>query len=192
MFNDFKSHLGTSMQRLLGRGGEGGANPRPSGTKGAPKIREERRSRSRNMKRDLYTLLEQHPTSRSVMRYLDLVERTLRRGGIEALEALPIRVIAKALNEMERLVWDWSPMGLAELRSRMAVMVKTRPPEAERSAPSTHTLVLAAGHASELGDLAEVTEVDHSAYEETERSWAGQMPEGLADAAEQAKTLKAA
>ena len=189
MFNDFKSHLGNSMhsvKRFLERPitvSEGNV------TLGIPQSslreqqREERRAKVRTMKRDLYTLLEQHPTSRTVMRYLDLVERTLRRGGLEAIEALPVRVISKALVEMERLVWDWSPAGLAELRSRLAVMVKTRPPEAETGAPTTASIALDDfGRSTDLGDLAEVTEVDHSAYEETERSWAGQMPAELAAA----------
>ena len=53
------------------------------------------------MRHDLYQLLEQHPASRQLVRHLDLVERTLRRGGLEALEALPIRVITKALAQLE-------------------------------------------------------------------------------------------
>ena len=189
MFNDLKSHIGTSMvsvRRFLERPisvSEGNVTLGVPESDVRAQARDERRQRVRTMKRDLYSLLEQHPTSRSVMRYLDLVERTLRRGGLEALEALPIRVIGKGLAEMERLVWDWSPAGLAELRSRMAVIVKTRPPETERGAPSTDLLDLDNTRPTDLGDLAEVTEVDHSAYEETERSWAGQMPEELREAA---------
>jgi hypothetical protein len=209
MLNDLKSHLGSSLhsvRRFLERpitlGGDGNVGLGIPESSVREQARDERRQRVRAMKRDLYTLLEQHATSRTVMRHLDLVERTLRRDGLQALEALPIRVIGKALAEMERLVWDWSPAGLAELRSRMAVMVKTRRAEAAGTPPTTETLVAeladdldAAGHSDDAQHSAyEVTEVDHSAYEETERSWAGQMPEGLAaaQAAAQAGAMKAA
>jgi len=151
--------------------------------------REEQRQRVRRMRRDLYRLMEQHPSSRQLMRHLDLVERTLRRTGLSGVEALPARVIAKALAQLERLVWDWTPVGLAELRSRMAVMVKNRPlqaapAEAPRAAAAT-------GATFELDDTAphqaatDVTEVepdDLAAFEEMERNWAGRAPDAVAKA----------
>jgi hypothetical protein len=138
--------------------------------------REEKRQRDRQMKRDLYTLMQQHPTSRQLMRHLDLVERTLRKNGLAAVETMPVRVIAKALAQMENLVWDWSPVGLAELRSRMAVMVKTRPAEPEREAHSTASIEL------ELAGHADVSEVDHATFEAMERSWIGEVPADTAAA----------
>jgi hypothetical protein len=146
--------------------------------------RNERRRREKQMRRDLYQMLEQHPGSRQIMRHLDLAERTLRSGGIKAFEALPIRVIAKALAQMERLVWDWSPEGLAELRSRMAVMVKNRSREVTAEAISTASLEL------EMSQT-DVTEVEHSEFEEMERSWAGQMPEAVAAAKAESEAQQA-
>jgi hypothetical protein len=139
--------------------------------------RDDRRQRVKQMRRELFTLMEQHPGSRKVMSHLDLVERTLRSGGFQTVEALPIRVIAKALSQMEQLVVNWSPVGLAELRSRMAVMVKSRANEPSREEASTSTLEL------DLANAADVTEVDdadfdHAEFEEMQRSWAGRAPVG--------------
>jgi hypothetical protein len=139
--------------------------------------RDQKRQRDRLMKRELYTLMEQHPSSRQLMRHLDLVERTLRKGGLAAVEQMPVRVLTNALTQLERLVWDWSAVGLAELRSRIAVMVKNRPIEAGREESlSTASIEL------ELAGHADVSEVDHATYEEMERSWIGEMPAGVAAA----------
>jgi hypothetical protein len=176
MLDDLKNQLGSSMKnvrRFLERPitlVEGNVTLGVSQSSLRAQAREEKRRHERLMKRDLYQLLEQHPSSRQLLRYLDLVERTLRRGGLDALEDLPVRVIAKALHEMERLVWDWSSAGLAELRSRLAVMVKTRPLDAQREAANTAALEL------DEARRADVSEVDHAMYEEMERSWTGVMP----------------
>jgi hypothetical protein len=180
MLNDIKSQLGHSLhsvQRFLQRPisvdkGRMSLGLRPN-TAGA-QSREARHLRDRPMRHELHALLSQHPSSRQLMRHLDLVERTLRRGGREALEALPIRVITKALAQLELLVRDWSPAGLAELRSRLAVMVKTRPPETEREA------ALRESRSFDAAYNADVSEVEHAEFEEMERSWFGQLPEAAA------------
>ena len=130
----------------------------------------------KQMRRDLYTLLERHPASRQTMRHLDVIERTLRRVDIDAVEALPVKVLAKGLDELEALVWDWSPVGLAALRSRLAVVVKRRRHEA--NTPSELERYDSGAPRIE----AEVNEVSHELYEEMERSWSGQMPAELAEA----------
>ncbi len=183
MLNDIKSQLGSSLQtvrRFLERPisvdkGRVSLGKRPSTMRAQAK--EAQRRRDRPMRHDLYQLLEQHPSSRQLVRHLDVVERALRRGGLEALEALPIRVITQALSQLEMLVRDWSPTGLAELRSRMAVMVKTRPPETAREAE------LRESRSFETVFDADVSEVEHSEFEEMERSWFGQLPDGVAAAA---------
>jgi hypothetical protein len=138
--------------------------------------RRARSERERPMRHELFDLLEQHPSSRQLMRHLDLVERTLRTRGISGVETLPTRVIAKALEQLERLVWDWSAVGLAEMRSRMAVIVKTRPIEAPDAAMSTRAAAL------DLLQSTDVSEVDHSAFEEMQRSWSDPAPMPLAAA----------
>ena len=126
------------------------------------------------MRRELYTLLEHHPASRQMMRHLDVIERTLRRTGIDAVEALPVKVLDRGLNELEALVWDWSQPGLAEVRSRLAVTVKRRRHEA--NAPDAASQPERYDRAMPTID-AEVQEVSHELFEEMERSWTGRMPE---------------
>ena len=140
--------------------------------------REETRKRVRQMRRDLHGLLGQHPSSRQLMRHLATVEMTLRDEGLEGFEAMPVRVIAKALKELERLVQDWSPIGLAELRSRMAVIVKSRASANEARAQNTEPQPLQAITAFGPTLAADVTEVDHAEFEEMERSWVGVIPPG--------------
>lgn len=184
MLNDLKTQLGSSMQTMraflqrpigVRRGGLG--TPARSARSQA---REAQRQRVRQMRRDLYQLMQQHPDSRQLMRHLDLVERTLRNQGYAAVEALPVRVIAKALTQLERLVWDWTPAGLAELRSRMAVTIKTRKSEAAQETPGSTTAPDFAANPQQhhhSADSPDVTELDHAAFEEMERSWAGRMPD---------------
>jgi hypothetical protein len=180
MLDDLKSQLGSSIQTVRRFLQRPVSVARGNLTLGVPasslraQAREEKRRHLRLMAGDLNRLFGQHPASRQLMRHLDLVERTLRRGGVEALETLPVRVIRKALDELERLVWDWSPAGLAELRSRMAVMVKTRPAETR-----TETAMRESQELDTVHD-ADVTEVEHAMYEATERSWAGTRPDAVA------------
>jgi hypothetical protein len=182
MLNDIKSQLGSSLhtvRRFLERPinvGKGSVRLGLEPSAQRAQAREERRLRDRPMKRELYLLLQQHPSSRQLVRHLDVVERTLRRGGMEAVEALPIHVITKALTQLDLLVRDWSPVGLAALRSRLAVMVKTRPPETAREA------ALRESRSFDTTYDADVSEVEHSEFEEMERSWFGQMPDAVASA----------
>ncbi|HWH82813.1 MAG TPA: hypothetical protein VNU71_11320, partial [Burkholderiaceae bacterium] len=135
MLNDLKAQLGqsiTTVRRLLDRPVAGSS--RLPADAARTQAREERRRRTKLMRRELYTLLEQHPESRTLMRHLDVVERTLRTEGLSAVEALPPPVLAKALAQLERLVWDWSPAGLADLRSRLAILVKAQRPAAPTDA----------------------------------------------------------
>ena len=176
MLQDLKTQLGQSMKsvrRLLQSPVQLG--DRGNLTLGVPKsslraqAREEEQRCVRRMRRDLYQLLDQHPSSRQLVRHLATVEHTLGSKGLAGFEALPARVVAKALTDLDSLVRDWSPIGLAELRSRMAVIVKTRPPGAE----PVSTLV------DQPSEWADITEVDHAEFEEMERSWVGVMPAGV-------------
>lgn len=140
------------------------------------------RKHVRRMRADLFFMLEQHPASRELVRSLALVERTMQRSGFEGVDQLPQKVLARALTELERLVWDWSPVGLAELRSRLAVLVKNKPVEiAKAAAPESESPEGPASRISVFAGLdsaqpADVSEVDHELFEEMERSWVGQIP----------------
>ena len=120
------------------------------------------RASLRYMQSDLKHLLDQHESTRTLMRHLCFVERALRRGGLVGLERVPTRVVAKALAELESLVWDWSPVGLAELRSRLAVTLKNRPADDTADHQQLDT-----------SQRAIVTEVEHSMFEQSQRHWSG-------------------
>lgn len=179
MLQVLKSQLGdsmTSVRRFLQKPiqlGDGGLTLGTSKAAQKAAAREENRKRVRHMKRDLFTLLGQHPSSRKLLRHLAAVERALRTDGLTGLDALPARVIAKALEEMEKLVWDWSPTGLAELRSRMAVRIKNCSPAELAPLPAD---AVDADHAMRATIAADISEVDHAEFEEMERSWTGFVP----------------
>ena len=180
MLQSLKSQIDSSvesMRRLLQRPiklNDGNRKLGTSETKLRQQQREAKRQRVRQMRRDLYALFDQHPSSRKLMRHLAIVECTLQEEGLQGFEALPLGVITKALAELEGMVRDWSPTGLAELRSRMAVLAKNRPPQATTTAREQID-VRAAGPLG-LEAAAEVTEVDHAEFEEMERSWVGVVP----------------
>ena len=84
-------------------------------------------------KRDLALIVEQVgvllaevPESRSALRHLVFVEAALQKKGLRALGKLPVEVLERALEQLESLVTNWSPVGLASLRSKMAVAIMDR------------------------------------------------------------------
>jgi len=174
MLQNLKSQIDSSvgsMRRLLQRPIKLGS----SKAKARQQEREAKHQRVRQMRRDLYALFDQHASSRQLMRHLAIVERTLQEEGLQGFEALPMGVITKALAELERIVRDWSPTGLAELRSRMAVLARSRPPQAASATGGVQIDLRASGPLG-LEGVAEVSEVDHSEFEEMERSWVGVVP----------------
>ena len=140
------------------------------------------RKHVRRMRADLFFMLEQHPASRDLVRSLALVERTMQRSGFEGVDQLPQKVLARALTELERLVWDWSPVGLAELRSRLAVLVKNKLVEPVKTAgagsasPEGRASKISVFTGLDSAQPMDVSEVEHEVYEEMERSWVGQIP----------------
>lgn len=79
-------------------------------------------------------LLDELPETRPALRHLVFVEQALKKKGLRSLHKLPIKVLQRALEQLEGLVTNWSPVGLASLRSKMAVAIIDREhmdPEAE-------------------------------------------------------------
>ncbi len=86
------------------------------------------------MRAELAALLNELPETRHTMRHLVFVEHALAKKGLAALHKVPLDVLQHALDQLEGLVVNWSPVGLANLRSKMAVAVIDREhmdPEAE-------------------------------------------------------------
>jgi hypothetical protein len=96
------------------------------------------------MREQLATLLDQSTGTRQTMRHLEMVERALEKKGQRALHKLPLEVLEKALAQLEGMVTNWSPTGLAALRSKMAVAIIDREhmdPDAEADAYRTSAVL---------------------------------------------------
>ena len=92
------------------------------------------------MRSQLAALLAEMPETRETLRHLVFVEQALAKRGLRALHKLPLDVLQRALEQLEGLVTNWSPVGLASLRSKMAVAIIDREhmdPDAEADAYRT-------------------------------------------------------
>jgi len=100
------------------------------------------------------------PQARQSVPHLLFVQRALAKQGLEALHTLPLDVLRSALAQLERLVTNWSPEGLANLRSKMAVSIidRGRVEVAGEGAASPTAAVLDAA-SSQLPSLGEVSEL---------------------------------
>lgn len=94
------------------------------------------------MRRQLAELLDALPETRATLKHLVFVEHAVGKSGLKALNKLPLDVLEKALLQFEGLVTNWSPVGLASLRSKMAVAIMDRehhPPEPEPEGDADRT-----------------------------------------------------
>jgi hypothetical protein len=92
----------------------------------------------------LDTLLGDLPDTRQTLRHLVFVEQALQKKGLRALHKLPLEVLQRGLEQFESLVSNWSPEGLANLRSKMAVAIIDREhmdPNAEADAYKTSAIM---------------------------------------------------
>lgn len=106
------------------------------------------------MRVQLAELLNELPGTRDTLRHLVFVEQALEKKGLRALHKLPLDVLQRALEQLEGLVTNWSPVGLASLRSKMAVAVIDREhmdPEAEADAYKTAAVLDGHDHGHEHG-----------------------------------------
>jgi hypothetical protein len=86
---------------------------------------------------ELAQCLDADPDIRPELRHLAYVETALRQQGLDALYSVPLDVLHKALDQFEGLVSNWSPWGLATLRSKMAVALGERSAGEEGSVASS-------------------------------------------------------
>ena len=84
------------------------------------------RADSKRILADLKQLLDADIDTRASVRFLVFVEQALLAQGSAALNSVPLEVLGRALDQFEALVTNWSPVGLASLRSRMAVTLNER------------------------------------------------------------------
>lgn len=103
---------------------------RSTGGKARPSPAEEAAAKERQevdlMRNQLETLLDERPETRNTMRHLAFVDQALGKKGLRALDKLPLELMRHALDQLEGLVTNWSPVGLASLRAKMAVAIIKR------------------------------------------------------------------
>ncbi|MDH4051838.1 MAG: hypothetical protein OEU93_09680 [Rubrivivax sp.] len=92
-----------------------------------------RRQEHREILEQLAEVLDEMPDIRDSVRHLAFLEQALREHGLQALYGVPQDLLQQALDQFEGLVSNWSPRGLASLRSKMAVAVLERDGEGEAS-----------------------------------------------------------
>lgn len=88
---------------------------------------EQRRSQElQQMRAELAELLDADPGSRERLRHLAYVEQQLGVQGLALLEKVSVALLREASRQLEESVLNWSQVGLATLRSKLAVAVKER------------------------------------------------------------------
>jgi len=78
------------------------------------------------MQAGLRAVLDADESHRRVYRHLDRFERKFAKYGLLTIERLPVDQLGRGLAEFEALVRNWSSPNLADLRSRMAVVLADR------------------------------------------------------------------
>lgn len=90
------------------------------------KAREQERCELALMQAQLQAVLQGVDGAGETLRPLVFVADVLQREGWSALKKLPVNLLRRALEQLEGLVTNWSPTGLANLRSKMAVAILER------------------------------------------------------------------
>ena len=80
----------------------------------------------RAMRTELGKALDGDESYRQTYRHLGRFERKFDKYGLRTIEQFPVDQLRRALREFEALVRNWSSPSLADLRSRMAVVLADR------------------------------------------------------------------
>jgi hypothetical protein len=113
------------------------APPEPKKGKGRsskPNLQQIKEQRElQDIRASLAVVLDELPGNRTTLRHLAFLEHALAKKGLRAVNKVPYDVLKRALEQFEGLVVNWSDEGLATLRSKMAVALIEREPEATQS-----------------------------------------------------------
>ncbi|MBI5258450.1 MAG: hypothetical protein HY855_18230 [Burkholderiales bacterium] len=135
----------------------------------SPPLLESRGQLLREAHRSLRALIKQHPGLRQVMPHLAYIERALARKGSRALMRVPVAVLQRGLEQLERLQAEQPRDALRTLRTRLVEAI------ALRSVARDSAVTRGTAHAR-LPAALEVMEASHSDFDEAERSWKGTLP----------------
>ena len=122
------------------------------------------------MRAELKKLLDVHPGTRRVMRHLVYFERALATDGLRALIEIPEEVLGTALEQLEKLVSNWSNRDLATLRSKMSVAVVNRQKDPFFGTSGVKPSMFNTDSRLQVGDAT------HSMFLELERQYQGLVP----------------
>ncbi len=146
-----------------------------------PLVVESRGQALREAHRSLRGLIKQYPGLRQAMPHLAHIERALRRQGSRALDRVPVSVLQRGLEQLDRLQSEQPRDALRTLRYRLVEAIAMR--HAERRAGHGDSGPDSVGGASprtrparRTPDGVEVMEVPQSEFDEVERSWTGTLP----------------
>jgi hypothetical protein len=118
------------------------------------------RERLALVRNELAAVLDELPGTRRALRHLVVVESALHSDGWQALQRLPVKVLRRALEQFEGLVTNWSPVGLATLRSKIAVAVNARAPAESGAEENDDPCPTASGALTEALPTPEVVALD--------------------------------
>lgn len=79
-----------------------------------------------DMRAELARVLDDDALNRRTYKHLARFERKFGETGLRTLEQIPVADLRRALRDFEALVRNWSSPPLADLRSRMAVVLADR------------------------------------------------------------------
>ena len=113
------------------------AQGQPSSPAQVKRLAQEQRERDERqiMAMQLQALLDETAARRYPPRQLLQVSQALHAEGLALLTNLPLAVLRTALDQLEDAVTNWSPTGLAALRSKIAVAVQERSLRGESEMP---------------------------------------------------------
>lgn len=132
----------------------------------AEQAQSKERAELKLMQAQLAAVLDELPGTRAGLRHLAFVEQALLRKGWKALHKLPLDVLQRALEQLEGLVTNWSPEGLANLRSKVAVAIIDREhtdPDAEADLYRTTMPLEAQERAATVAHLAQLAQLSEPA-----------------------------
>lgn len=159
-------------------GGGDGTTLVPASTS-PPLVVESRGQALREAHRSLRALIKQYPGLRQAMPHLAHIERALRRQGSRALARVPVSVLQRGLEQLDRLQSQQPRDALRTLRYRLVEAINLR--DGERTGGRDDGALDGLGAAGvrparRAPGGVEVMEVPQSEFDEVERSWTGTIP----------------
>ncbi len=119
------------------------------------------------MEEAMAQVLDQHVSTRKVMRHLGYLERALQKQGAQCFVVLPLEVLRPALLQLKSVMGPAPSQGLTELHACLVVMVVER----EMPQDSGDTGLLSVFN---VDDKLLVSEISHADFMSADQAWSRQ------------------